>query len=116
LESLQQFTQLNRLEIPQGAFIDTTGLNIPSPYPLQALPPNLEYLCVCDPTPAIVDWLSGILDDRDQLRNLKWVLLDFGNDPSKHLSDYWEAVGEAGSRLFEAGIDIRYNNAHPSCR
>jgi hypothetical protein len=77
LKSLQQFAELKRLSIPQGLIIDTTGLDIPIPRPLDSVPPKLKYLCVYDPTLAIVEWLSGILDDRGKLRNPKTVLLDF---------------------------------------
>jgi hypothetical protein len=116
LSSLHNFTQLKRLSIPQGAFIYTTGLDPPSPYALYALPPNLEYMCVYDPTPAVVNWLSGILDDRDKLRNLKTVLLDFESNQRNKVSDYREAACETGRRLCEAGVDVRYENAHPNCR
>jgi hypothetical protein len=116
VDMLQNFTQLKRLSIPQGAFVNATTYEVDPTHPLHVLPPNLEYMCVYDPTPAVVNWLSGILDDRDKLRNLKTVLLDFEWNQRNKVSDYREAAGEAGRRLWEAGVDFRYENACEGCR
>jgi hypothetical protein len=115
LDSLQQFTGLKRLSIPQGAFVNATGLDVPSARTFDALPPILEYPCVSDPAPAVVNWLSNILYDGDKVRNLKTVMLDFGKHPDKRCLDYLETAGKAGKCFFEAGVDVRYDNAHPRC-
>ena len=105
---MQQFTRLNRLLIPQGAFIDTTGnsASSTSPNPLLVLPQTLEYLCVSDPTSAIVAWLAGILDDRARLPNLLEVELDFGDGPTDNPSASFKNVGLIGRALHEAGIVV----------
>ncbi|EFQ89621.1 hypothetical protein CFE70_000467 [Pyrenophora teres f. teres 0-1] len=113
LWTLQQFTQLKRLCIPQGAFIYTTGIRprilagSVSPSPLRVLPPTLEYLCVSYPTPAIIEWLGGILEDRDQLPNLALVDLDFGDGPPDVLSDYTDYICRIGTALFNSGVVLR---------
>ncbi|KAF1836399.1 hypothetical protein BDW02DRAFT_616298 [Decorospora gaudefroyi] len=106
VDSMKQFTNLKRLSIPQCAFINTTAiLDAPSPHPLVALPPNLEFLGVYNSTPAVVDWLSDtVKGDGGKLRPLKKVLLYFENDPKQQVADYRVAEGEGGRRLFEAGV------------
>lgn len=108
LQSMQQFTRLERLLIPQGASIDTTGNSgaSNSPNPLIVLPPTLEYLCVSDPTPAIIAWLAGILDDRARLPNFSEVELDFGHSPTDVLSASFQHVGLVGRALHEAGVVV----------
>jgi hypothetical protein len=116
VDTLQNFTQLKRLSIPQEAFVNATTYKVDPTHPFHVLPPNLEYMCVYDPTPAVVNCLSGILDDRDKLHNLKTVLLDSEWNQRNKMSDYREAAGEAGRRLWEAGVDVRYENACEGCR
>ncbi|KAI4674531.1 uncharacterized protein J4E88_008267 [Alternaria novae-zelandiae] len=109
--SLQRFTLIKRLSIPQGVLINSTPYECSPLHPFEALPPNVEYLNVADPTTAMIQWISGVLDDRSKLRSLKGISLDFDNDPKQRVKDYKEAGVQIFGRLLEAGISVHFENA-----
>ncbi|EDU41351.1 hypothetical protein PtrSN002B_001800 [Pyrenophora tritici-repentis] len=112
LRTLQQFTQLKRLCIPQGAFtLRTYGepfhiYRIASS-PLDVLPPTLEYLCMSHPSYHIIAWLGDILRYRDLLPNVKLVEMDLSDGTPDVASDYDDEMRKIGFALYNAGIDIR---------
>lgn len=113
--SLHHFTQLKRLSIPQGLLINSTSVDCPSHDLFDALPPNLEYLNVADPTTTVIQWISGVLDDSNKLRSLDRISLDFDNDAKQRARDYEEAgVGSSG-RLLEAGMSVHFENVRSVC-
>ncbi|KAI4931929.1 uncharacterized protein J4E92_003827 [Alternaria infectoria] len=109
--SLQRFTLIKRLSIPQSVLINSTPYGCSPLHPFEALPPNVDYLNVADPTTAVIEWISGVLDDRSKLRSLKRISLDFDNDPKQRVKDYKEAGVEIFGRLLEAGISVHFENA-----
>ncbi|KAI4914719.1 hypothetical protein J4E90_004751 [Alternaria incomplexa] len=109
--SLQRFTLIKRLSIPQSVLINSTPYECSPLHPFEALPPNVEYLNVADPTTAVIEWISGVLDDRSKLRSLKRISLDFDNDPKQRVKDYKEAGVQIFGRLLEAGISVHFENA-----
>ena len=113
--SLQRFTMIKRLFIPQGVLINSTPVDCSPLHPFEALPPNVEYLNVADPTTAVIEWISGVLDDRSKLRSLKRISLDFDNDPKQRVKDYKEARVQIFGRLLEAGISVHFENVRSVC-
>ncbi|KAI4680614.1 uncharacterized protein J4E84_007752 [Alternaria hordeiaustralica] len=113
--SLQRFTLIKRLSIPQSVLINSTPYECSPLHPFEALPPNVEYLDVADPTTAVIEWISGVLDDRSKLRSLKRISLDFDNDPKQRVKDYKEAGVEIFGRLLEAGISVHFENVRLVC-
>lgn len=113
--SLQRFTLIKRLSIPQSVLINSTPYGCSPLHPFEALPPNVEYLNVADPTTAVIEWISGVLDDRSKLRSLKRISLDFDNDPKQRVKDYKEAGVEIFGRLLEAGISVHFENVRLVC-
>lgn len=113
--SLQRFTLIKRLSIPQSVLINSTPYECSPLHPFEALPPNVEYLNVADPTTAVIEWISGVLDDRSKLRSLKRISLDFDNDPKQRVKDYKEAGVEIFGRLLEAGISVHFENVRLVC-
>jgi hypothetical protein len=108
--SLKHFTKLKRLFIPQAALINATSTEVAPSHPLDILPSNLEFMQIYDPTPAVINWLSGILDDRAKLPRLSAALLDFGHRKGNKLSNFMDPNREAGTRLYKSGLDILYTN------
>jgi hypothetical protein len=115
--SLQQFARLKSLSVPQGVFINATTRDISSPHPIDVLPPSLESLCVQDPTPAIIQWLSMVFDARDVFPSLKSIFLNFEHDPEQRGSDYEDTAVKADfhARRIEAGISFDITNHTWSC-
>ncbi|KAF2134699.1 hypothetical protein P153DRAFT_392023 [Dothidotthia symphoricarpi CBS 119687] len=105
---LNQFTSLKYLSLPHDAIIDVTEqVHI---HPLDLLPPRLEKLTIYNPDPYIIEWLDGILKDRNRLPKLREIIFDFRFDPPRIIRAFDVFSKQLFDGLHDVGINLRYRS------